>query len=56
MRGRDATPAGLGRPRNAAGGPAAPEEIAAVIAYLASDHTSFIQGAVPPADGGRSAV
>ncbi len=42
--------------RQRPGGPAAPEEIAAVIAYLASDHTSFIQGAVLPADGGRSAV
>jgi len=41
---------------SAAGRTAAPEEIAAVIAYLASDDTSFIQGAVPPADGGRSAV
>src|SRR6201987_3580318 len=42
--------------RQRPGGPAAPEEIAAVIAYLASDDASFIQGALLPPDGGRSAV
>ncbi|MFB7734851.1 SDR family NAD(P)-dependent oxidoreductase [Streptomyces sp. NPDC056112] len=39
-----------------AGRPAAPEEIAEAIAYLASDAASFVQGAVLPADGGRTAV
>jgi len=41
---------------SAAGRTAAPEEIAAVIAYLASDDASFIQGVVLPADGGRPVV
>jgi len=39
-----------------AGRPAAPEEIAEAIAYLASDAASFVHGAVLPADGGRTAV
>jgi len=39
-----------------AGRPAAPEEIAEAIAFLASDRASFIQGAIVPADGGRTAV
>ncbi|MEU1628615.1 SDR family oxidoreductase [Streptomyces sp. NPDC020096] len=39
-----------------AGRPAAPEEIAEAIAYLASDAASFVQGAVLPVDGGRTAV
>ncbi|MEW1660794.1 SDR family NAD(P)-dependent oxidoreductase [Streptomyces sp. NPDC093707] len=39
-----------------AGRPAAPREIAEAIAYLASDAASFVQGAVLPVDGGRSAV
>src|SRR6267154_1850285 len=38
-----------------AGRPAAPEEIAEVIVFLASDRASFIQGAIVPADGGRTA-
>lgn len=35
---------------------ATPTEIAEAIAYLASDHASFIHGAVVPVDGGRTAV
>ncbi|MCO6005922.1 SDR family oxidoreductase [Actinoallomurus purpureus] len=38
------------------GRPAAPEEIAEAIAYLVSDAASFVQGAVLPVDGGRTAV
>ncbi|MDX3757989.1 SDR family NAD(P)-dependent oxidoreductase [Streptomyces sp. AK02-04a] len=38
------------------GRPAAPEEIAEAIAYLASDAASFVHGAVLPVDGGRTAV
>ncbi len=41
------TPAGHG---------ASPDEIAAVVSFLASDDASFIYGAVLPADGGRVAV
>lgn len=39
-----------------AGRAAAPEEIAEAIVFLASDRASFIQGAVMPVDGGRTAV
>src|ERR1700739_559728 len=39
-----------------AGRPAVPEEIAEAIVFLASDRASFIQGAIVPADGGRTAV
>jgi NAD(P)-dependent dehydrogenase (short-subunit alcohol dehydrogenase family) len=35
---------------------AAPDEIASVITFLASDAASFIQGSVVPVDGGRIAV
>src|ERR1700730_17442525 len=39
-----------------AGRPAAPEEIAEAIAFLATDRASFVQGAILPVDGGRTAV
>jgi NAD(P)-dependent dehydrogenase (short-subunit alcohol dehydrogenase family) len=39
-----------------AGRPAAPEEIAAAISYLASNEASFVQGAVLDVDGGRNAT
>lgn len=39
-----------------AGRPAQPEEIAEAILFLASDRASFIQGAIVPVDGGRTAV
>ncbi|WP_410596181.1 SDR family NAD(P)-dependent oxidoreductase [Amycolatopsis sp. lyj-23] len=39
-----------------AGRVAAPEEIAAAIAFLAAGDASFVQGAVLPVDGGRLAV
>ncbi|HEX4107514.1 MAG TPA: SDR family oxidoreductase [Solirubrobacteraceae bacterium] len=39
-----------------AGRVAAPEEIAAAIAYLAGDDASFVHGAVLPVDGGRVAA
>jgi NAD(P)-dependent dehydrogenase (short-subunit alcohol dehydrogenase family) len=39
-----------------AGHVAAPEEIAAAIAFLATDAASYIQGTVLNVDGGRTAV
>ena len=39
-----------------AGRAASPEEIAAAIAYLASDDASFVHGVVLPVDGGRDAT
>jgi NAD(P)-dependent dehydrogenase (short-subunit alcohol dehydrogenase family) len=39
-----------------AGRPAAPEEIAAAIGYLAGDDASFVHGAVLDVDGGRNAA
>ncbi|MFG2475732.1 SDR family NAD(P)-dependent oxidoreductase [Streptomyces fagopyri] len=39
-----------------AGRPAEAQEIAEAIAYLAGDGASFVQGAVLPVDGGRTAV
>lgn len=39
-----------------AGRPAAPSEIANVIAFLAGDDASFVHGAVLDVDGGRNAV
>jgi NAD(P)-dependent dehydrogenase (short-subunit alcohol dehydrogenase family) len=39
-----------------AGRPAAPEEIASAIAYLAGDEASFVHGAVLDVDGGRRAA
>lgn len=39
-----------------AGHAATPDEIADAIVYLASDHASFIHGAILPVDGGRTAV
>ncbi|WP_269858368.1 SDR family NAD(P)-dependent oxidoreductase [Streptomyces sp. RPT161] len=59
---RTETTAGMGEDLAAlaaqapAGRAAAPEEIAEAIAYLASDAASFVQGAVLPVDGGRTAV
>lgn len=38
------------------GRPAAPEEIAAAVVFLAGDASSFVQGAIVPVDGGRTAV
>jgi len=39
-----------------AGRAASPDEIAAAIAYLASDEASFVHGAILAVDGGRNAV
>src|SRR6202521_2508887 len=42
--------------RAPAGRPAAPEEIAEAIVFLATDRASFVHGAILPVDGGRTAV
>jgi NAD(P)-dependent dehydrogenase (short-subunit alcohol dehydrogenase family) len=39
-----------------AGRPATADEIAEAIVFLATDHSSFIQGAKLPVDGGRTAI
>jgi NAD(P)-dependent dehydrogenase (short-subunit alcohol dehydrogenase family) len=39
-----------------AGRPAAPEEIATAISYLAGDEASFVHGAILDVDGGRNAA
>jgi NAD(P)-dependent dehydrogenase (short-subunit alcohol dehydrogenase family) len=39
-----------------AGRPAAPAEIAEAIVFLATDRASFVEGAILPVDGGRTAV
>jgi NAD(P)-dependent dehydrogenase (short-subunit alcohol dehydrogenase family) len=46
---------GLGR-TTLMGRAAQPEEIAVVIAFLASDKSGYVTGAVFPVDGGRSAI
>jgi NAD(P)-dependent dehydrogenase (short-subunit alcohol dehydrogenase family) len=38
------------------GGVAAPEELAACIAWLASDEASNVNGVILPSDGGWSAI
>jgi len=38
------------------GRPAAPKEIAAVVAFLASDEASYVTGALWSVDGGLTAV
>jgi meso-butanediol dehydrogenase/(S,S)-butanediol dehydrogenase/diacetyl reductase len=43
------------RQRIPLGRPAPPEEVAAVIAFLASDDASFVNGVNLPIDGGVSA-
>jgi NAD(P)-dependent dehydrogenase (short-subunit alcohol dehydrogenase family) len=39
-----------------AGRPATADEIAEAIVFLATDHSSFIQGVKLPVDGGRTAI
>ncbi len=39
-----------------AGRPGSPEEIAEAVAFLATDRSSFVHGAILPVDGGRLAV
>ncbi|WP_329460595.1 SDR family NAD(P)-dependent oxidoreductase [Streptomyces sp. NBC_01497] len=38
------------------GRPATPDEVADAIVYLAGDRASYVQGAILPVDGGRSAL
>jgi len=42
--------------RNPSGRFGAPEEVAQVVLFLASDESSYIHGAVIPIDGGRTAI
>jgi NAD(P)-dependent dehydrogenase (short-subunit alcohol dehydrogenase family) len=42
--------------RHPKGRPAAPEEIAEAIVFLATDRASFVHGTILPVDGGRTAV
>ena len=51
--GRPAGPARLPRPGRS---PAAPEDFATAISYLAGDEASFVHGAVLDVDGGRNAA
>lgn len=54
----DATPAELGQDKtiDPAGRDGTPADVAGLVAYLASDESSFVTGATIPVDGGRHAV